>query len=353
MLWWLVTGNLYDNDRFGRLHVCPVVTVLVVVGIGVCIARWRTFARRPRPRRHLGGHAGHVVRAHHVRVPLQDRAGQQRHLHPPLPNGRAAVGHPAGRHRPRLPRAARRRRACCACFPEERRGWATQPAGRGIVAGLCIVGAGRWCSPRPGATWTPTTAHNATNIGLQAEADTQQGPQIDRLLAYVRAHPRGRVYAGSPTNWGEDFTVGAVPGVQVPGEQGHRRGRLHAAHGVAHDRPRVLLRRAQPGRLPALRHRLHHHSRRHGVAGGGRQGRLLGRLLPVGAAPTRATSTSTTPPASSRPPGPTSGSQSTTLLASPLLDEQRDLTVAFNGQAAAAADRGRPVGAAGIARAVS
>ena len=40
MLWWLVTGNLYDNDRFvAGFHVyLPVVTVLVLVGIGVCIA---------------------------------------------------------------------------------------------------------------------------------------------------------------------------------------------------------------------------------------------------------------------------------------------------------------------------
>ena len=33
------------------------------------------------------------------------------------------------------------------------------------------------------------------------------------------------------------------------------------------------------------------------------------------------------------------GSQSTTLLDSPLLDEQRDLTVAFNGSAASPPDR--------------
>ena len=53
--------------------------------------------------------------------------------------------------------------------------------------------------------------HNATNIGLQAAADVQEEPQIDELLDYVRAHPRGRVYAGAPTNWGNDFLVGAVP----------------------------------------------------------------------------------------------------------------------------------------------
>ena len=48
-------------------------------------------------------------------------------------------------------------------------------------------------------------------MSLQAESDAQEGPQIDQLIAYVKAHPRGRVYAGSPTNWGTDFTVGAVP----------------------------------------------------------------------------------------------------------------------------------------------
>ena len=54
-------------------------------------------------------------------------------------------------------------------------------------------------------------AHNSTNIGLQADADVLQEPQINALLAYVKAHPRGRVYAGAPTNWGNDFLVGAVP----------------------------------------------------------------------------------------------------------------------------------------------
>ncbi len=53
--------------------------------------------------------------------------------------------------------------------------------------------------------------HNATNIGLQADADAQLDPHINELLDYVKAHPPGRVYAGAPTNWGNDLTVGAVP----------------------------------------------------------------------------------------------------------------------------------------------
>ena len=101
-------------------------------------------------------------------------------------------------------------RGVLALFPEDRRGWAARPAGRGIVAGLCIVALVIVLAP----AWSSMDtydAHNATNIGLQAEADAQQGPQIDQLLAYVRAHPKGRVYAGAPTNWGKDFVVGAVP----------------------------------------------------------------------------------------------------------------------------------------------
>ena len=80
-------------------------------------------------------------------------------------------------------------------FPEERRGWVSEPAGRGLVAGLCVVALVVVLAPAWSALDT-YDGHNATNIGLQAEADTQQDPQIDQLLAYVRAHPQGRVYAG-------------------------------------------------------------------------------------------------------------------------------------------------------------
>ncbi len=95
-------------------------------------------------------------------------------------------------------------------FPEDRRGWVTQPGGRGLVAGLCIVALVLVLAP----AWSSMDtydAHNATNISFQAEDDALQGPQIDRLLAYVHAHPKGRVYAGAPTNWGQDFLVGDVP----------------------------------------------------------------------------------------------------------------------------------------------
>ncbi len=52
---------------------------------------------------------------------------------------------------------------------------------------------------------------NKSNVNLQAADDAALDPQIDSLLAYVQSHPRGRVYAGQPTNWGANFTVGDVP----------------------------------------------------------------------------------------------------------------------------------------------
>ena len=42
MLTWLFTGNLYDNGHSPPW--LPVITILVAVGIGVCIWRWRSFA---------------------------------------------------------------------------------------------------------------------------------------------------------------------------------------------------------------------------------------------------------------------------------------------------------------------
>jgi hypothetical protein len=52
---------------------------------------------------------------------------------------------------------------------------------------------------------------NAAAIASQRSADATQGVQLNRLIALVKARNGGRVYAGMPSNWGMDFTVGAVP----------------------------------------------------------------------------------------------------------------------------------------------
>jgi len=54
-------------------------------------------------------------------------------------------------------------------------------------------------------------ARNSLEIRAQRAAESQQGPQIGRLIDYVERKGGGRVYAGLPTNWGATFTIGAVP----------------------------------------------------------------------------------------------------------------------------------------------
>src|SRR5215469_11463595 len=48
-------------------------------------------------------------------------------------------------------------------------------------------------------------------IAGQRHADATQGAELDRLIAVIERDGGGRTYAGMPSNWGQDFTAGAVP----------------------------------------------------------------------------------------------------------------------------------------------
>jgi hypothetical protein len=48
-------------------------------------------------------------------------------------------------------------------------------------------------------------------IAAQRRADATQGAELDRLIAVIERRGGGRTYAGLPSNWGQEFTVGAVP----------------------------------------------------------------------------------------------------------------------------------------------
>jgi hypothetical protein len=48
-------------------------------------------------------------------------------------------------------------------------------------------------------------------IAAQRRADATQGADVDRLVAVIKRDGGGRTYAGTPSNWGQRFTVGAVP----------------------------------------------------------------------------------------------------------------------------------------------
>lgn len=115
-------------------------------------------------------------------------------------------------------------------------------AGTGAAwgAGLLWTAGDRWttarraawpaATPRRGALWTIVAVAamavvltpawlqlnsydrlDASTIRAQQSADDTHGAEVDRLLAIVRRDGGGRVYAGTPTNWGIDFTVGDVP----------------------------------------------------------------------------------------------------------------------------------------------
>ncbi len=53
--------------------------------------------------------------------------------------------------------------------------------------------------------------HDGAAIAAQRHADDTEGTNVDRLVAVIERDGGGRTYAGMPSNWGQDFTVGAVP----------------------------------------------------------------------------------------------------------------------------------------------
>jgi hypothetical protein len=53
--------------------------------------------------------------------------------------------------------------------------------------------------------------HDGAAIAAQRRADDTDGAELDRLLAMIERDGGGRTYAGMPSNWGAEFTVGTVP----------------------------------------------------------------------------------------------------------------------------------------------
>jgi len=326
MLTWLFTGQLYDAGRF------PVVTILVGVGLVVCLWRWRSsvagralvtiwvltllmsFGRTTFGALYdiVPGSSDVFIRRFQMGVHLSGilLAGI----------GLAFLG------RLLLDGVAR-------LLPPVADDWLARPTGRGLLTTACVVVLVVVLAPAWSSMGT-YDAHNATNIDLQAEADVHQEPQIDRLLDYVRAHPRGRVYAGQPTNWGNDFLVGAVPVFKyLESKDVDEVGYTLRTASLMTD-PEYFFDDANPGDYPLF-----------GI------GYLI---VPAAMAPPVAADriTCSGPYCLYALPDPgyihvydtvgtlratraDVGTQSLALLGAPLLTEERDLTVAFNGSRAA------------------
>jgi hypothetical protein len=81
---------------------------------------------------------------------------------------------------------------------------------RGLSPAMVLVGAIAVLAPAWLALGT-FDRHDSAAIAAQRRADDTQGAELDRLIAAVKRQGGGRTYAGMPSNWGQNFTVGAVP----------------------------------------------------------------------------------------------------------------------------------------------
>ncbi len=212
--------------------------------------------RRTRPPHHLVRHAPHDLRAHDLWRALCDHPRHQRRVHPPLPDGRAALGDSPGRRGDsvRRPMAARRTRPPAARQPKG----APVGTGRTRPDQRCLCRRPRSCA-RTGLELAGLLRRTQRDQRRTTDHGRRAARTPDRRTRPLRARPPTGPGVRRPAD-----ELGLVlhrrrsARVQVPRERGHRRGRLHAADRVADDRSRVPLRRGEPGRLPALRHRLRH-----------------------------------------------------------------------------------------------
>jgi hypothetical protein len=200
---WLVSGDLFDGGRW------PIVTIFMACGLVWCVGRWKsstagralvsiwvvtllmTFGRTTFGSLYslLPGSSDIFIRRFQIGVQLSGTV-------------LAGVGVVAGGQLIRT--------LVLRWRPELRQWMSTRNAGQGLLATTSLLALFVALIP----AWTQGDAYaaqNGRNIAYQVAADTEQAPQIGQLISYVRAHPRGRVYAGMPTNWGASFLVGEVP----------------------------------------------------------------------------------------------------------------------------------------------
>jgi hypothetical protein len=208
VLRWLVTGQLMDAGRF------PVLTLLAVIGLVVAVVRWRQDER---------------VRALVVLLGMSLLLSFGRTTFGPLVNALP------GSTDIFMRRFMSGIQLACLFLA----GIGAAAVGAGVLAALFALSrrvrsTGSAASPSAGIgrrrlVWAITTLvavgvlapawiqsihndrNNADAIAAQRTADNDQGRTIAPIIQRILATGSGRVYAGSPDNWGADFTVGAVP----------------------------------------------------------------------------------------------------------------------------------------------
>ena len=184
----------------------PVVTILSAWDRRVHRALAQ-FRGRPGPRRHLGGHPPHDLRADDVGRPLRHLPGssdifiRRFQMGVQLSGillagvGLVTLGLCCGARAP-VPRGTRER----AAEPRAR------PRRRAVHRGARLVLSPAW-SEHGHLRRAQRDQHRAAGRG-RCTSRTRRSTSSSATSAPI---PRGRVYAGRPTNWGMDFIVGAVP----------------------------------------------------------------------------------------------------------------------------------------------
>ena len=196
VLSWLFTGQVFDARR--RV---PVISVIVLAGVLLAVACWQ---RAPVARAFLAmfvasllltfgpttwGALADIVPAHADLYFRRFQMGAQL-------GGIYMAGAGAAWALDTAYRLVR-------TFTESRR-W--QRALMGCVA----AGAGGWLWPA--YSQIANYDHNDAKVSaVQRQADATQGRMLAPLVAYIKAHGQGRVYAGLSSNWGSSFRVGYVP----------------------------------------------------------------------------------------------------------------------------------------------
>jgi hypothetical protein len=201
ILHWLVTGQLYDFQRF------PIVTLLVGIGLVACVARFRVDERarllvvgwtlslllyfgRPTLGRVLDLLPGN-------KDLLFQRFLAGLHLFGLFLAGVGVVA---------LCQLARRGLRAREFDPDRLVGRHWAPAVAGVLAAVALV-----LVLEP--AWTQVRAYDVANaraVTFQQNVDASEGTAVDALLALAAARGGGRVYAGMPSNWGHSTYVGEV-----------------------------------------------------------------------------------------------------------------------------------------------
>ena len=203
ILGWLVTGRIYDDGRF------PVVTILVGIGLAVCIARFR---KDERARAILGVwvlslllYFGRPTLGPFLNLlPGNGNLLFQRYIMGVQLAGLFLAGI-AVFSLARLAEIIARRVSNVFINRVSARSWIV--AIRAPIAILIVIAA---LAP----AWTEVASYDSASAGwisYQRAADATQGAQLNQLIAIAEARGGGRIYAGLPTNWGKTFTVGEVP----------------------------------------------------------------------------------------------------------------------------------------------